>query len=806
MSPSASGSNSGDIAITPSAPIPIPSAEGSGQDTTSDKKEKVKRGSHACVRCKVRKQRCIPVVGAACENCQSVNAECVPSPRVEKRKRASIANPNDPKRRAGYEAPYPAWPHPPPFGAYPYDPSVAGMHHPEMPYMPPYPAYPPMPPSWMQQGRQPSAEPGYPLAFQRPPPPATAAQSQSDPQPQQDSQPGSHSETTSMTELREKLSPQDTDQDHSRSETMSQSSDGEDGEEDSDEQRLSNDAARGVAFLSINALGSPVYVGPSSGFSWARLILGGIATGDRAPEARHNLSSTPRNETFGPQSFTTPMLPNDALKDVPQEVSEAILQKCFQHLQPRYPFLDWIWVHSLWERRDEILREAATPGASKEACTGAFFIWVLFAIGARLCQKLAIPSLATPEAYYQKGMQHLEVIVGLHDLKNVQALMLMVMYSFRAADAPSVWFIVGIVVRLCVSLGLHRELRGVRAQRVSLYMLQLRKRIFWTAYTLDRMMAMSLGRPTGISDRDIDIGLPFNVDCVDLNPTAPLDDSITTSSTSSNRLIELKRIESRIQKHAYRVDRPTIEPPDELLKAIADWEARIPAEAALATCHRVPLVSRDHFLLRGAEARMYLLRPLTVNHDADPKYVALLAQSAAEACLMHKRLHQSPASVISLESLRSIFLSGLTLLHAVRVNRHSITASMLQKAIRATSNTMFAYTQHFRTAQSFHDAFEDLSQAVLEYIEGPSPVAPAAPLPALVDSLVANSDTWRDLTADMPSMMNVGTQDDYVSLLQSLGVPVDDLISGNEGLGFGSYSNMFTTGAANGSDPWGFGL
>lgn len=61
-----------------------------------------------------------------------------------------------------------------------------------------------------------------------------------------------------MMELREKLSPQDTDQDHDRSETASQSSDGEDGEDDSDEQRLSNDAARGVAFLSINALGSPV--------------------------------------------------------------------------------------------------------------------------------------------------------------------------------------------------------------------------------------------------------------------------------------------------------------------------------------------------------------------------------------------------------------------------------------------------------------------------------------------------------------------------------------------------------------------
>lgn len=221
------------------------------------------------------------------------------------------------------------------------------------------------------------------------------------------------------------------------------------------------------------------------------------------------------------------------------------------------------------------------------------------------------------------------------------------MYAFRAADAPSVWFLVRIIGGLVLSLGLHRELRGARAQKVSPYILQLRKRIFWSAYSLDRMMSMSLGRPMGIPDRDIDISLPLNIDCIELNPTVALDDSVVTSSTSSNRLIEIKRIESRIQKHAYRVDRPTTDPPDELLKAIENWEARIPPEASvssngavipsrprltlvsaqqLPTCHRIPLCSRDHFLLRGAEARLYLLRPLTVNSDADRRHVAILAQ------------------------------------------------------------------------------------------------------------------------------------------------------------------------------------
>lgn len=41
-----------------------------------------------------------------------------------------------------------------------------------------------------------------------------------------------------------------------------------------DEEGIQNEAARGVAFLSLNAGGNPIYVGPSSGFSWARMVLG----------------------------------------------------------------------------------------------------------------------------------------------------------------------------------------------------------------------------------------------------------------------------------------------------------------------------------------------------------------------------------------------------------------------------------------------------------------------------------------------------------------------------------------------------
>lgn len=272
-----------DIAITPAGTAPLPTSsaeEGAGQQSVEastssvpqsaslqgtggngERKEKVKRGSHACLRCKNRKQRCIPVVGAACENCQSVRAECIPSPRVEKRKRVSMyvlavlsrrkkslmtcsldsASPSyDPKRHASSaESHFPSYMHPPPFGAYPYDPSGA----------PHYPGYPPYPPP-MAWGPPPSAE-AYPQSAQRQSPLSTPQPPPSRPLPDVTSAPDSREAETFSQSGTEQTNEVDA------SETMSQSS-GSDGEEDRNDHRLSNDAARGVAFLSINALGSPV--------------------------------------------------------------------------------------------------------------------------------------------------------------------------------------------------------------------------------------------------------------------------------------------------------------------------------------------------------------------------------------------------------------------------------------------------------------------------------------------------------------------------------------------------------------------
>jgi hypothetical protein len=62
----------------------------------------------------------------------------------------------------------------------------------------------------------------------------------------------------------------------------------------------------------------------------------------------------------------------------------------------------------------------------------------------------------------------------------------------------------GLALRQCIELGYHRS-----ANKFSLscdpLRLEMRKRVFWCSYGIDRAASMTLGRPFAIPDQEIDI-------------------------------------------------------------------------------------------------------------------------------------------------------------------------------------------------------------------------------------------------------------------------------------------------------------
>jgi len=120
---------------------------------------------------------------------------------------------------------------------------------------------------------------------------------------------------------------------------------------------------------------------------------------------------------------------------------------------------------------------------------------------------------------------------------------------------------------------------------------EMRKRLFWSCYTMDRQISIPLGRPFSISDRDIDVAFPLDVDesCQDLKileQAAKLDSSTpraeSTSLTAFLHILRLRRIESSIQQSIYRVDERidvTDTEIDEYLCRLENWKSMIPLDA-----------------------------------------------------------------------------------------------------------------------------------------------------------------------------------------------------------------------------------
>ena len=92
-----------------------------------------------------------------------------------------------------------------------------------------------------------------------------------------------------------------------------------------------------------------------------------------------------------------------------------------------------------------------------------------------------------------------------HDIATLQTLLAAQLYLVATLSIRAASTVGGIIVKLIYHAGLHRC--PLRYAQLSEADCDIRKRIFWTAYALDRHCSLSLGDPNTIQDNDIDVCL-----------------------------------------------------------------------------------------------------------------------------------------------------------------------------------------------------------------------------------------------------------------------------------------------------------
>lgn len=326
----------------------------------------------------------------------------------------------------------------------------------------------------------------------------------------------------------------------------------------------------------------------------------------------------------------------------------------------RYPFLDRV---DIMERH--AMRFSTTNSTAADQF-GTFKIYMIYAIGATLLKLTEAYDYTPPENFFMTALQHISAARESHSVHNIQAMTLLVLYSLRSPSNSGIWYMIGLAMRTSVDIGLHRE---AHYSRISPYEGQLRRRLFWSIYYLERTIAISHGRPYSISDRDIDVGLPLEIDDTVRDdeliaraqaaaPSPTFQESWPFSNlTLGIQCISLMRLESHIQSTLYRVDEPLASLVPEIMpiiKLLDNWHSTLP---------RLPLAEKDYLDMHYYKALRLAIQPFLNLLPPDDPCISICLHASGQISQIFKRMHQRDSYGHSFIALHSVFIAGVTMWH-----------------------------------------------------------------------------------------------------------------------------------------------
>ncbi|KAL3249253.1 hypothetical protein ABHI18_011714 [Aspergillus niger] len=262
--------------------------------------------------------------------------------------------------------------------------------------------------------------------------------------------------------------------------------------------------------------------------------------------------------------------------------------------------------------------------------------------------------------FYHVSKETMTLALQNEDLAAVRALLSVAVYTMFATTGPSVWHILGTTLRLATSLGLHkaRPTGNVIEEEMA-------KRAFWSLYNLDRLIASTLGRPLGIADEDISIGLPreFNDNWTE-TPGA-------SAMTIPLQVVRLRRIFSRIYRYLFNNQPPP--PPTEVAITLShfrqeldDWRQEAPVYAPAL------LYSTSYYDYLYATTLLLMYRPSPRNPTPDATSIV----SCGNASIQVIRSYWDSYSQGKLKwiwlTLSQVYFAGITILWCLNHNLQSV--------------------------------------------------------------------------------------------------------------------------------------
>ncbi|CAK7237246.1 hypothetical protein SCUCBS95973_009896 [Sporothrix curviconia] len=454
---------------------------------------------------------------------------------------------------------------------------------------------------------------------------------------------------------------------------------------------------------------------------------------------------------------------------VPSNVADRLYVGYIKNIMTRFPV-----VHSIWLRQVHHRRHGLTDVFE------ATILHLIYATSARFIETTGESGPYHAQRHYASAMRRLDTMLEYNDTRTIQALMLMAIYCLRDPAGPGAWTCSRMALLVAIDHGLHRQTKAV-AQARSMES-ELRKRLFWACYCFDRQISIPMGRPLGISDRDIDIALPLDIDedmtdaqlAVVQLPVRVAPSDPSTSLTSFVLIARLRQIESDIQETIYRVDNKSGAASigdaviDGFLERLERWKAQIPHDTTVVKdIPGFPYDGYYFYMVFYYKCQRLLLYPSLSDRTASPRFLRECAKACAGVCGAYKRLHQTLAVGYSFMALQNVFIAGLTLVYCIWLCPSDIFDMATSNGIHDCSIVLFVIAERVPAATKYRNAFELIRQKVIDQIvsQAPDHRQPRAALAGLTDELMPSAHAFE---VNMPFEVGNGSFEQFSQIITDM--------------------------------------
>ncbi|OAK94901.1 hypothetical protein IQ06DRAFT_199439, partial [Phaeosphaeriaceae sp. SRC1lsM3a] len=470
-----------------------------------------------------------------------------------------------------------------------------------------------------------------------------------------------------------------------------------------------------IGLLCVDFNADQRYIGPSSGYFLARLLFANSpAIGEPEPRASRLDTATQSSINDLVSAVHGPLpLPS-------KHVAIHLCQIYFETIQPQYPILH---EGSFYAALDQIYcHDALGDAVGDDDPSSRFQVYIVLAISATISAwrtKQRVPG----ESYCISALRYLDRISVGTSLVGLQCMLLLLIFTMYSPHMRlSVWHLNYQCLAAVVELGLQRQVTTLTG--ISLLEQELRTRIFWTVFTLDRTIASMMGRPIGLRDEACDLRLPHLLGDSDLVQDPRNVERRNCNMAASVHLFKLAKLNSEIKYVANSIvrDVPSYAYPP--IHDVSTWQSGMLQQLDDWATAILQMQSPNEFItvtseLRYLSVKMLLLRPSPAIPNPTSVVLTTCHASARRSLQLYESLYKKNLIVHDWITLHGVVFSTITLLYCTRAVSEiaqKVELEELMEDMSVSLSILSATGEHWSGVKRVRDILEDVGKSTMRWL------------------------------------------------------------------------------------------